>query len=409
MANTYYYSTNTTSNLVIGFQRANEDIEVSDLPKLIGESAGGMLSNGNDMSKFLQFFLDENKQDSLEIITQKQAIAMEQLQSDFEIVNHVTSGYSIGMYDKYYGDKKIKFKGHNGSINGFTSDYIYDRELNIGIAVSTNLFQKSNYKVIDLLVNNFADTSKVKTKKPTRKTIDISKFKDWEGTYKMLNGTNELVDFINAPFRTLQIKIKNDSLYVTRFLSDAEVYGHIENNSFKDVKEDLVTLFLCNNDNDKSLVFYEDTFVEINPIKYYASIFLLFMGLLSGLLLTVLLITQLFVCPFRKPLRNSLKTSLMIVLPFWLIMGSIVLYFTNASFLDLSTLGNMTATSVGLFLCTSLFPFFSAYSGYKLFKKQMFFKNPRFRLVYTFVFFGVTFLSVYCLYYGWFALRLWSY
>jgi len=409
MNETTYYSLTKTENLVTGFKRTDTGVEASELPILIGESAGGMFSNGKNMANFLQFFLNENKQRISGIITPQLVTEMEKLQSDFEISNNITSGYSIGMYDLRYMDKKINFKKHNGSINGFSSDYLFNKDLNIGIAISRNLFATSNKDIIELLVNNFVDTSKITKIKSTNSTTDISKFKDWEGTYKMLSGTNNLVNFINAPLRTMKLKIKKDSLYVTRFMSDDEVYTHIENNNFKDVKEDFSTLFLCDNDNNKTLVFYEDTLVKINPLKHYVSLFLLFIGLFAGILVTLFFIVQLFMLPFKKSIKNSLKTSLMIGFPFWLIMGSIILYLMNSSFLDLNNLGNITVISVSLFLCTLLFPLFSIYVGYKMFKKQLFFKNNRFRIVYTFLFFGVTFLSLYSLYYGWFALRLWSY
>ncbi len=409
MNETTYYSLTKTDNLITGFQQINNGIESSELPTLIGESAGGMFSNGNDMSKLLQFFLDENKQNLSGIITSSQAIEMERLQSDFEILNNITSGYSIGMYDMRYGTDKINFKKHNGSINGFASDYLYNKELNIGIAISRNLFGTSNRDIIDLLVNNFADTSKIIKNDNTKIIANITKFKDWEGTYKMLNGTNNLVNFINAPFRTMQIKIRKDSLYVTRFLSDDEVYNCVGDNKFKDIKEDYPTLFLCNSDNDKTLGFYEDTFVKINPLKKYASLFLLFIGLFSGVLLSLLFIVQLLILPFRKSIISSLKTSLLIGFPFWLITASAILYLMNSSFFDLNSLGNVTVISVSLFLCTLLFPLFSIYGGYKLLKKQLFFKNNKFKILYTFLFFGATIFSLYSLYYGWFALRLWSY
>ena len=66
MKNTKYYSTNTTSSLVKGYQRFTNGIELSDTPKLIGESAGAMQSNGDDMSKFLQFLLNEKKTEFIE-------------------------------------------------------------------------------------------------------------------------------------------------------------------------------------------------------------------------------------------------------------------------------------------------------------------------------------------------------
>jgi len=409
MNNTTYYSLTKTENLITGYQQIENNIEPSDIPKLIGESAGGIYSNGDDMAKFLQFLLNENKQNLSGIITSKQAIQMEKLQSDFEISNNVLYGYSIGMYDLKYGNDKINFKKHNGSINGFSSDYLYNKDLNIGISVSRNLFGKSNSDIINLLVNNYIASSNVKPKKLTKQATHLSKFKDWEGTYKMLSNTNNLVDFINAPLRTMQIKIKKDSLYVTRFMSDAEVYSHIENNSFKDANESFTTLFLCNNENEKAIVFYEDTLVKINPLKYYTTLFLLFISLVSGILLSLIFIVQLLILPFKKAILKSLKTTFLIGLPFWLILVSLILYLSNSSFLSLNNLGNITLVSICLFFSTLLFPIFSIYGGYKLFKKQLFFKNNRFRTVFKVLFFGVTFLSLYCLYYGWFALQLWNY
>ena len=409
MNNTTYYSLTKTENLITGYQQIENGIEPSDVPKLIGESAGGIYSNGDDMSKFLQFLLDENKQNLVDIITSKQVAEMEKLQSDFETSNNVLYGYSIGMYDLKYGNDKINFKKHNGSINGFSSDYLYNKELNIGITVSRNLFGKSNSDIINLLVNNYIDTSKITPRKYTNQGIGISKFKDWEGTYKMLSNTNNLVDFINAPLRTMQIKIKKDSLYVTRFMSDDEVYIHIKNNSFKDMNERFSTLFLCNNENEKAIVFYEDTLVKINTLKYYTTLFLLFISLVSGVLLTFIFIVQLLILPFKKTILKLLKTTFLIGLPFWLILVSLILYLSNSSFLSLNNLGNITLVSISLFLCTLLFPVFNIYGGYKLFRKQLFFKHYRFSIVYRFLFFGATFLSLYCLYYGWFALQLWNY
>ena len=309
MNNTNYFSTNTTSSLVTGFQRSNDGIKPSKTPKLIGESAGGIVSNGNDMSKLLQLFLDEKKQDSLGIITQKQATAMEQLHSDFEISNNINSGYSLGMYDRKFGDKKIEFKGHNGSIDGFSSDYIFSKQLNIGIAISSSLMQKSNSQIINLLVNNFANTSKIDKKNSNQEAIEVSKFKEWEGTYKMLNGTNELFNFLNAPLRTIQIKIEGDSLYAKRFLDDNEIYFHNENNSFTGLKDDYATLFLSNSDNDKYLVYNEDTFIKISPIPYYISLLLLIIGLFSGISISLISITQLLIFPFKKSIKNITKSK----------------------------------------------------------------------------------------------------
>ena len=260
-----------------------------------------------------------------------------------------------------------------------------------------------------LKYGDFVDIPKIIKNKGNNIATDISKFKDWEGTYKMLSNTNNLVDFINAPLRTMQIKIKKDSLYVTRFMSDDEVYSHIKNNSFKDVNESFSTLFLCNNENEKAIVFYEDTLVKINPLKYYATLFLLVISLVSGVLLTFIFIVQLLILPFKKNILKSLKTTFLIGLPFWLIIVSLILYLSNSSFLSLNNLGNITLVSISLFLSTLLFPIISIYGGYKLFKKQLFFKNNKFRTVFRVLFFGVTYLSLYCIYYGWFALQLWNY
>ncbi|UTW60825.1 beta-lactamase family protein [bacterium SCSIO 12741] len=408
MENTAYYSTQKNTDITTGFQRNNGKIESSKAPKLIGESAGGLVSCSSDMSKFLQFFLNENKLDSFGIITREQAAIMQQLQSNFEIENHISTGYSLGMCDKDYGQNDVLFKGHNGSIDGFTSDYIFNQELNLGMAVSSNLFQKSNSKILHLLVDHFVDPSLTSNSKAPIKSTDISTYKEWEGTYKMLNGTNGLANLINAPVRTMKLSIKNNSLSIKRFIRDEEVYYHSGNNGFSPEKNEAAYLFLCNNDGEKALVFYEDTFVKINPLAHYLSTGLLCFGLLSGFLLTMLFLGQILTLPFTRTYLSSTKTTGLMALPFWLMSCSIAIYLSNSSFSNLESLGTVTLTSVSLFACSILFPVFSVYGGFKLYKKRLLFKTNGFKVFYLSLYAGVSMFTIYSIYHGWFDLRLWS-
>ena len=408
MKSTRYYSTNNnTSQFSKGYTILNDSIVKVGYAKIIGESGGGMLSNAEDMSHFLQYFLNEKLQDSISLIGRKGVLSMETLHSNYELKNNIKTGYSLGLTDRQFGKPEQNFKGHSGGIDGFVTNFIYNRDKNIGIAVSINVMGSGNRRIVDLLVNSFCKNQNEAVY--SFKETNLEKFKDWEGTYRLKFDENEIYDFVNYPVRVKKIVFKNNELLISEIGEDPEVFKHIGNNAFKSAGETLPTIYLTTNEGKKSVSYYGSTMLEINGSFYLVLIAFLVLSLVASILITVVFIIQLVVSPFKKSIRNILSRTFLIGLPFWLIVFSLIALFSNMSYLDLEKLGTITAISLSIYLSTLLFPFFCIFAGYKLFKQRKSIKNKWSMFFYTYAFFGILFITVYSVSLGWFALKLWSY
>ncbi|WP_336070144.1 serine hydrolase domain-containing protein [Mesoflavibacter sp. CH_XMU1404-2] len=407
MHNSDYLSRINTSEIIQGFQIRKNVVENVSNPKMIGESAGGLVSTQRDMAKFLQFFINKSKQDSLNIISSSLIAKMQTLQSEFEIFNNINSGYSLGMYDRYFGADKSNFKGHNGSIDGFSSDFIFNPELNLGIAVSRNLFQTSNSKILNLLVDNFAkyDTLIESNQKDLEtKLINID---EWAGSYKMLNGNNELIHFINAPAHILKLTKSGQNILVKRFLGNTEVYEWVKENHFQDKHGR--SIFLCEFDGEKILSLNEDTLVKTTPFFHYSNLFFLALSLITGIFLTIVFLIQLVSIFFNTKAKKLSYLTFLVILPFWLIVASVILYLSNSTYHDLDNLGNISLTSAAIFTFTLFYPLVLVLGGFSLFKKWGTLKKSIIKIGYIITFFSISYLVFYCVTYGWFAIRLWNY
>ena len=228
-----------------------------------------MMSNFDDMSKFLQYFLNEELQQSKSLIGVNGVADMERLHSDFDIQNNIKTGYNLTLEDRVFGKKEFVFKGNSGLTDGFVSNFIYNRELDIGVFASTNLFGRSNRAIIDLLINNYCESKEIQKQYKVVNT-DLSKFKDWEGEHRELNDTQEIWNFINFPVRTKSVKIEGNDLVISDIENGEDRYQNVGGNAFLNKKygETIPTVYLTEYEGEKSIRYYESTYITTNSFAF---------------------------------------------------------------------------------------------------------------------------------------------
>lgn len=388
----------------VGYMSVNDTITESRESKIIGESAGALLSNADDMSRFLQFMLNDKLQDSLNVVSSSSITEMETLHSDLEIENNITTGYALGLYTRTYGTNNLPFIGHSGGINGFASDFIYSKELDLGIAISNN-GEKSNAEIIDFLVDTFTNTSK---KEPRKSNIDLTEFSEWNGEYRILTTRNQIFDFIQFPLETVTVEVTKDSLYLTRFLQDQDTYLHQEGIAFSEVDNPNPSLFLVKKDGKRYLNYNKDILVPVNSFGFLLLRILIGFSLIIGIVGIIVLLTQSIIALFKKSMRPKLKRNLIMAIPMLLLVVSVVLFFSNATLDKLDTLGQFNILTILIFLFTTLFPIASIWAAYWLFKNKKNITNRFLKMYYHLVVFGALFLSIYCIYHNWFMKMMWN-
>ena len=373
-----------------------------------GSASTGMISNIDDMSKFIQYFLNEELQQSNYLIGVKGVTDMERLHCDFDIKNNIKTGYNLTLEDRVFGEKEIVFKGNSGLTDGFVSNFIYNRELDIGVFASTNLFGRSNRVIIDLLINNYCELKEIKNQYKVV-DIDLSKFKNWEGEYRGLNDNQLIWNFIDFLGRARSVKIEGNDLLIIDRENGVDRYQSVGGNAFlhQESGEKIPTVYLTEDEGEKSLRYYESTYVPTNKMYYTLLISLLIFSLVTLIITTLLFVIKLIIFPFKKSIKNSLFRALKFGFPFLLIVLSVYLGVSNLGFYKIPNLGNLSIISVTIFIITSLLPFVCIWVTYSFIKEKKQLKNKYNKIFWSLVAFANIFLCVYCVLMGWFAVRFW--
>lgn len=408
MVNTYYASQLETgkfnSPIATGYSWINDTINLAQENKLIGEAAGALLSNAKDMTQLLRLFL--NKDESMNSVVDFNTIKeMELLHGDLENENKLKDGYSLGLYTRRYGDKDYRFTGHSGGIFGYSADFIYSKELDLGIAMSNNM-ESGHRKFIDLIVNNYAEQS---SKKAQVISNEISTFKAWEGTYRMMTTRNAIFNFLSLPFETIKVKVEGDSLSITRFMQDKEMYAMAGGSSFQKSDAEYATAFLTELNGDHFVNYHSDVLKPVNGFLLFMLRLVLALSIVGLLFAAVVLIIRLFAVPFKKTIKVPFVRILIAALPYLFIVGFIAVFLSNASLHGIINLSKVSVPSVLILLFSSLYPIALVVSGVYLAKNWKSIPSKFWRVSYATLFAGAMTISIYCMSFQWVFLAFWKY
>ncbi len=399
-----FNDTLSSDNFSLGYEFVDERMQQNGDMKIICEPAGALLSNADDMSHFLQFLLNRKTADNHYVVSPTTIETMEALHGDLEIKHTITDGYGLAIYTKPYGSKNIRFYGHAGDIQGFSSLYIYNRELDLGIALSRNTLG-STKKLIKLLVNVFASDI---NKANQEENIDGSTLLDWEGTYRKVTTRNQKFNFIEFPIKTVSLKVVENNVELGKFLNNKkEVYVNQKGTSFTKRKHFAPSLVLLEQDGKKYIRYKYDMYAPVNKtgLLIFRILFALSVGI--GVIAILIILIQSIITLFKKSWRtNNLKNSIIIILPLLCIFLSIISisYFVITGS---DILGTFNLFTVFIYVLTTLFPFAIILAIYWLVKNWHHISNQFLKIYFSLVIFSGIFLTVYFMYHGWFMKMLW--
>jgi len=387
-----------------GYQFNDSTYEKSRDIKIICEGAGSILSNADDMSNFLQYLLNMKTENHKKIVTASTLLNMETLHGDLEVENYIQYGYGLGIWSMPYGTKKIPFYGHGGDINGFSSLYIYNRELDLGIAFSRTTMG-SRKKITKLLVDTFTqDVEKANNKN----NIDGTQLLDWEGDYNLLTSRGQFADILEFPIKTIRIEVGEDKVNLHKFLnSKKDVYVHQEGNAFTKRKYYTPNLYLIEKDGKRYMNYKGLIFKPINSFWLLTLRIILGLGVVLGIITTITILIQSIIAVFRKVRQPSFNRNVIMGLPLLSMLLPVILVFTFFSGEDISIIGEFNLLTTLIYFLTTIYPILTIWTTYWIAKNWNTISNRFLKAYCSLIVFSSVFLSVYFIYHGWFMKMMW--
>ena len=406
MKNTFFHEDQkSTSRLANGYYYKDGYKDVEDF-KLMGQAAGGLWSNGRDLTKLINLYLDKGVVNGDTLLHPKYFEEMESLHGWVEEKNNIISGYGLGLYKRHIGgENKIPFWGHSGGILGYGADFIYNRKLQLGIAVGNN-GQRGNKEILNLLVDQLIDYEKYQ-EDTQQHQADITKFDKWAGTYLMKNSRNQLFRFIDIITSSLSISEENDSIFLTPFLSEKGELSYHKENAFALSGEQESSVYFVKINGEHVIYYDNDLYEKINASLLWSIRVIIVLGILIAVIMVLFFLIQVFKLPFKKFSQVPFKKYFFLGLPHLLILLFFYLFLSLIPLENIIDAGSLNTKTILVFIVSLAIPIITLFNIYYFIYKRTKASTNNI-IVWLSLLANIVLLS-YMLYFNLIGLALWSY
>jgi hypothetical protein len=290
----------------------------------------------------------------------------------------------------YVTNDNVVFRGHGGGIDGFSSMYLYSRQLDAGFSYSKNGF--GGERELINLIGGFLSGG-MADELPSN-PIDVEEMKPFIGYYLFLNSRHSLISFLDRLGNSVRTDLKDDTLYIHRFIEEPIKMVRGEGLLFRKENGQYHTLFTKNKEGAPVLILNRSGYFEkvsgVRIISHRVYVF----GSLFFLLLYVPFFMVWFVrALFGKVAWRSLRIR---SVPFFAVLSlALTLALISMGFSDNMQLGTLNVKTVGVFVFSLLFAFFSIWS---LWWGTRYFDLPKRRFISWYYLFTSMILSGFTLY-----------
>jgi CubicO group peptidase (beta-lactamase class C family) len=372
-----------------------------------GNAAGAISSCATDMANYVRMYLNQGRVDTLQLFPAAIFRDIESSHSTLAGEAGMHTGYGLANYSKMIG-KKVKeyFRGHNGGINGFTSDFGYSRTWKVGYAISCN-YEGGTGRIAGLVVQYLLQGKT--SEEPSPHQLNKKLLAGYEGTYVLNSNRNEILKFGEDVMATANLYIRNDTLFYHEFLSPRTALIPVTDFQFRK-KGELAPTFMVTHDEGADVCFNgTDCLIRVSPAKIWTLRIAIGLTLVLGLSLVPFVISWIVMAMVRK---LSVRELLIRSLPLMAFLSFALMLYATANLLDLKnivTASKINGLTLTIFISSLLLPLF-AFAA--ILTAVMNFSHVRSRLAWSYVFAsaaGFCFLSLWLYQYGWIGLRMWTY
>ena len=179
---------------------------------ILTRPSGAINVTPTDMAKFLMFYLNRGKVDSLQLISEESLNRMETCKTTDGARSGLEVGYGLANYTDPY--KSFIYRGHMGSVQTALSRLGYLKDYKLGYSILINSNNYVGHSRIEELVREF-QTNGLPEKEINIKAFPIADVKDISGYYVNINSNGKRMDFLTHILSVKKIWQSNDTIYST--------------------------------------------------------------------------------------------------------------------------------------------------------------------------------------------------
>ena len=206
-------------NYAVGYRYEGKQFTPLPFYAIHGGIAGTLNSCGADMAKYIQFHLNDGLVDSSAIIPSGWVKKMETASTSLAVnKGRTTSNYGLANAQSFMSER-FPFQGHGGGIDGFSSMFLYNKELGVGFALSNNA-NRNNNKIISLIIDFLTQDFTPPT--PPTTNLNRELVAPYLGYYQLKSPRNQIAYPISDYFDGFELKLIEDTLYTVGLSGDKD-------------------------------------------------------------------------------------------------------------------------------------------------------------------------------------------
>jgi len=391
------------SDYAVGYRWGDGMFEKIGFRNIPAGMGGALNSNARDMTRLLQFFIGDGQAGDTWVFTPQEIDYMENSSTTLAARAGLEYGYGMGNSAGNY-DNKIIFHGHGGGIDGFTSDYGYNREHDLAYALSNN--GSRSVSNISSLIKEFL-TRDIPEPEPGYKPVDPSRLEDYTGYYRYVSPRNALATFIVRLLDGKRLIMQDDTLYHKSFMEDPQKMIHMGDMQFRLADENFPThILLHREDGSKAFSRLGSLYEKTGYGKIILLRVLMFGSAAIVFSLIPMVLIWLVMSVFRKMRRQAFRRMVWPMLTFLFFIGMVV--SLNVIMMDVYSYARVSVPSLSYFGFSILFGLFSLITLWYAFHNREKIRSWLLRVYYSALGIGFLCLTVYLVYWGVIGFRFWT-
>ncbi|MEM7105374.1 MAG: serine hydrolase [Bacteroidota bacterium] len=362
---------------------------------------GGMWSSAKDMLKLLRLFLD----DGAPLFQAETIKRMETSSSSLAARSGLKAGYGLGNGVNYFSTK-LPYFGHDGYVGTCHSGFFYNRELDIGFVMSSN--REYNGRPARLIANYLLDS--FPQNYPEHIPLDLEAIQPYLGQYQFDSPRNQISAFRERLMDAPALSVKDGKLIYDPLIGPASELHQTGPLTFAWKDNNIPRVILMTDEDGKKALSimgrYYSKRSKAGVIGYRILIAISAVLILASIPVTILM---LILKIFGKVKDDKITAT---IIPAIALIGLIIsvmkLWVVQMDNVKLAELASINATSILIFLGTSIFGIGVLCTGIVALNSMLKSRFTLFNIYYmaTFLAFAIVFSILWQ--HGWIGMRTWS-